>query len=311
MRGGFAVTLIVVLLFAGGYFYYIAEAVCPAPLQYRLGELDERFFLTEEEAKLTIAQAESVWEDATGQNLFSYDETADFTINFIFDERQAFADAEDDFKERLDETETINDSIASEYQELVAEYETSKADYEAAVVAYETRLREYNDEVESYNEDGGAPAAVYTRLQEEKQALDREQRALNQTAGELNQLVDDINRVGAEGNKVIETYNRNVSVYNRTFGEPREFTQGDYQGDFINIYTFESQAELELVLAHELGHALHLGHVEGEESLMYYLIGGQPDTLTLSAADSEAFARVCGAGFDSFLERLKVRFGWV
>lgn len=311
MRGGFIITLIVVLLFSGGYFYYIAEAVCPAPLAYRLGELDKRFQLSEDEAKLAIAEAESVWEDATGSNLFTYDDTADFTINFVFDDRQAFTDAEEDFKERLDQTENINESIAAEYEELIAEYEALKSQYEADASTYESRLATYNEEVEEFNQGGGAPPAEYQRLENEKDVLDDTQTKLGRTARTLNQLVDKINRVGDEGNQVIETYNRNVSVYNRTFGEPREFTQGDYQGDYINIYTFNSEAELKLVLAHELGHALHLGHVEGEESLMYYLIGGQIEPLELSEEDSEAFAKVCGDGFDSLLERLKIRLGWL
>lgn len=309
MRSGFLVLLITTVLFAGGYFYYTALAICPVPLEYRIGVLDERFGISEEEAKLAAVAAESIWEDATGRNLFTYDDKADFVINFVFDDRQALVDAEDNLKDRLDAAENANDTIAHTHADLVKEYEGLKQAYETRVSNYEVSLQTYNDKVQQYNDEGGAPPEEYDRLQTEKGELDREQVELNKVVRQLNNLVEEINQVGKEGNQLVETYNRGVDTYNQTFGEPREFTQGDYQGDKINIYTFANDNELELVLAHELGHALHLGHVAGEQSVMYYLIGDQPDQLELSSTDIEEFNRVCGSSVSSLLERLKIAFG--
>lgn len=309
MRSGFSILLIVTVLFAGGYFYYIAQAVCPVPLSYRIGDLDERFNLSEEEARLAVATAEGVWEDATGRNLFTYDPDADFTINFVFDERQALSDAEQDFKNQLDRTEGQNEQIAAEYEALVAEYNELKAAYTSAAAVYERKLEDYNDTVSKYNAAGGAPKDAYEKLENTKDELDQERRALNKQTAQLNDLVAEINQVGDKGNQVIETYNEGVATYNQTFGQPREFTQGDYQGDHINIYTFSDRAELELVLTHELGHALHLGHVEGSTSIMYYLIGDQSRELTPTESDLAEFTHVCGSGAGSFLERLKISLG--
>lgn len=309
MRSGFSVLLIVAVLFGGGYFYYIAEAVCPVPLSYRIGTLDERFGLSEEAAQLAVAGAEGVWEDATGRNLFTYDEAADFTINFVFDERQALADAEEDFKDRLDQTEGMNEEIAKKYEQLVAEYKLLKDVYSKTVSAYETELAAYNEKVETYNRAGGAPPKEYAALEKTKIELDKERNKLNTQAKNLNALVVEINKVGSEGNRIIETYNQGVETYNQTFGEPREFTQGDYQGELINIYTFADTNELELVLTHELGHALHLGHVANSKSVMYYLIGDQDRDITLTTEDLDEFNHVCGTGAGSFLERLKISLG--
>lgn len=294
MRSSFAVLLIVTLMFGGGYFYYIAQAVCPTPLQYRIGALDERFGLSQDEAKLAVAEAAEVWENATGRNLFTYDETAKFSINFIFDDRQALAEAETEFKEKLDAAENINDAISSTYAALVKQYNELQITYKDKVEAYERELATYNETVAHYNQQGGAPADIYEELKQQKRELDTKQTSLNQLAGQLNTLVSEINRIGEKGNLLVENYNEGVGEYNEKFGESRHFTQGDYQGDSINIYTFKDKNELEVVLGHELGHALSLDHVTGSSSVMFYLIGDQPPNISLTENDLAEFNRVCG-----------------
>ena len=294
MRSGFIIMLLVTVLFAGGYFYYIAQAVCPVPITYRVGELDERFGLSLDEAKVAIADAAELWEEATGQNLFSYDEDAKFVINFQYDERQAYATAEEILKDRLEAAENINEALSDTYAQLVAEYNKTKLTYADRVEKYERRLVAYNQKVQDYNEQGGAPSEVYADLEAEKDALDRERTALNDLSAELNELVGKINDVGDRGNALIANYNENVGVFNEKFGETREFTQGDYNYERINIYTYKDKQELETVLAHELGHALSLDHVEGSSSIMYYLIGEQPAKLDLSETDLAEFNRICG-----------------
>lgn len=294
MRGSFLVALFTVLLFTGGYFYYVAQAVCPIPLAYSIGRLDPGFGLTEDEARLAVAEAESVWEDATGQNLFTYDEDAHFTINFIYDERQATRDAEGDFKEKLDESKTASDAINNTYQTLVEEYDTLQVEYSKQVARYEKNLAAYNTQVDELNAHGGANEEEYAVLEERKEELDTQRTDLTALSSTLNNLVAEINKVGDRGNRLIESYNRGVAEYNDSFGEGSEFTQGTYstQGQ-INIFAFDDHDELRLVLAHELGHALSLDHVSNEASVMYFLIGGQPANTELTEEDKSEFTRVC------------------
>ncbi len=294
MRSSFSVTLIVVLLFAGGYFYNLAQAVCPVPLTYRVGELDERFGLTQDEAQVAITEAAETWEEATGQNLFSYDDEADFTVNFIYDERQALINEEINFTEKLENAEGRNEVLTITYETLVEQYEDIKSNYESEVDRFENRLADYNAEVAKYNDEGGAPEEVYEELQAERAALDDKRKELDQTANQLNIMVSKINELGQKGNQLIANYNENVGEFNERFGEAREFTQGDYQGDRINIYTYQDASELHTVLAHELGHALSLDHVSSSASVMHHLIGGQPAELSLSQEDIGEFNRVCG-----------------
>lgn len=309
MRKPFALALIFTMVFSGLYVFNEVQAVCDAPLSYRIGTLDERFGLTHEQARLAIADAESVWEQATGRNLFTYDPEAKFPINFIFDERQEFALAEEEFRQRLDASEGVNSAIGETYEILIARYERLEEEYKAKVDSYERRLAAYNKTVEEYNEDGGAPQAAFAELQIERDKLNSELSTVNRLGEQLNALGDEINTVSQQGNQLIESFNRNVERYNSTFGSFHEFTQGDYRGTEINIYKFIDSTELQLVLVHELGHALWLDHVDGEDSIMHSYLGGQASDLRLSEQDLSEFERVCGQTTRSFIERLFIRFG--
>ena len=275
------------------FFYVLGSGICPTPFQYRIGVLDERFGLSQEAALTAIANAEAIWEDYADRDLFVYDPEADFPINFVFDERQALTDAEGNFRERLDRAEGVNEGIEAQYEALVSEYDDLRTEYDTESAAYDVALSAYNDVVAAVNAAGGASPEQFDELAAEQSALNARQQTLNGMVDRLNMLVDEINQIGDEGNRLIDTYNRGVEVYNNTFGDEREFTQGDYQGTEINIYTFKDQAELELVLAHELGHALSLDHVSGSNSVMFYLIGQQPEDLVLSEYDVAEFNRVC------------------
>lgn len=309
MRSGFAIVLIAVVLFGGGYFYYIAQAVCPVPLSYSVGEIDERFNLSKDEIRVVISEAESMWEDATGRNLFSYEEEGDLVVDFVFDDRQQFINEEGSLKNKLDATENISEAIKTTYAQLVEQYNELRMSYETKVQQYEKKLNVYNAEVEKYNKQGGAPEDVYESLSEQKKALDVQLTSLNVLSGQLDALVKEINNIGEKGNSLVNTYNKGVNIYNQTYGEPHEFTQGDYTDGNIKIYTFEDRQELKLVLVHELGHALTLNHVEGEESIMYYMIGEQRFDEGLSTGDLEEFDRVCGE--KSLWEKAKVSLSYL
>jgi len=268
------------------------------PLAYRVGAIDPSFDITESEARAALSEAESLWEDATGRNLFTYDESAKVSVNFVFDERQADANAEQNLRDELEEKEDLSDSVKQQYTELLDRYDDLKHSYEKRTDSYEERLDAHNKEVERWNKAGGAPSDVYENLQNRQQELSEEQKELNGIAYELNQLVKQMNAIGAEGNSLIDDYNEVVEEYNQRFHEEHEFTQGDYQGEAINIYQFDSTEELVIVLAHEFGHALSLSHVEGDESIMYFFMEKQSIEEGVTLEDEEEFKRVCGT--DSF-----------
>jgi hypothetical protein len=314
MRTPFLLALCLSLVLGVTYWYQRTAYICPVPLPYRLAALDAEFDLTPEEAQSYITVAETLWEAEAGRPLFVYDETAAFTINFLFDERQAFADSEELSRSGLDRLQQQNDELLASIEVMNATFAESQQAYETQVTAYEERLAAHNANVVQYNDRGGAPPDAFARLEAEQAALEAERLRLEGLTRELNQTARELNRLGEQANRQIDSYNRLVTDYNNRFADGREFTQGDFQGDQINIYKFSDDVELVTVLAHEFGHALGIDHVEGEESVMYYLMTERTKYPTLSAADRAALAAVCGTGseWDHRLRRI-IRSGltWV
>lgn len=294
MQRSLSMLLIVALVFGGGYWYYTAFAGCNVPITYRIGNVDDRFELSEEEVRMAISSAESLWEDGTDRNLFTYDEEGKLVINFVYDERQERANEEDEFREVLEEREDVSDSVKDEYNMLLTQYEALRLSYHKAVQAYETNLTAYNAEVADWNTRGGAPKDVYERLAETQTVLAKEEKRLDGLRVQLNAIVRKINALGSEGNNLITDYNSLVEEYNSRFSEGGEFTQGDYTQDVINIYEFESPEELSVVIAHEFGHAIGIEHVEEEKSIMYHHMEAQELSAGLTPNDQVAFLALCG-----------------
>jgi archaellum component FlaC len=292
------------MLLGMGYWYRTVLAVCDVPMTYRIGTIDSRFNIGEGEVRNAISSAESLWEDGTDRNLFTYDPEGEIVVNFVYDERQQSADAQKQYEKTLEKKEGVSDSVRSEYENLVKKYDALRASYEKEVDVYEVKLDTYNKEVADWNDRGGAPKDVFERLGKTKTSLGIEEKRLGGLSRELNGLVAKINALSSKGNALVSDYNSLVNEYNEEFGEVKEFTQGEYTDRTITIYEFGDETELTIVLAHELGHALGIGHVEGETSFMYHHMGAQSLEGGLTPFDHSAFTTECGATDESVAKTL-------
>jgi len=298
MRQTFIVGLILTIIFSTSLWYGQTANICPAPIKYRVGEIDERFGLTVPEFKKVLFEAELIWENPTGRELFIYDEDANFTVNLIFDDRQQLVHTEEQWRSTLDRQEREGLAMMNKARELNKDYSAVKEKYDRQRRDYDLKLDRYNARVESYNKEGGAPPEIFEELQSEKAELAKALNNLSQAERGLNTLVSEINALGEKGNQMIEVYNKNVQEYNAIFGSLPEFTQGDFRRERINVYKFADLEELTRVITHEFGHALGIGHVEDDKSIMYYLMVEQTGPIILSDEDEKALVEVCGEGVE-------------
>lgn len=298
MRRIFAVTLIFCLFFGASFWYAQTADICPAPIKYRVGEVDKRFGITNDELKKLLFDAELAWEDPTKRELFVYDEGASFTVNLIYDERQQMVHTEEEWRTALDKQEKESKLIMSQVEELSAKYRSIKDEYDRKRDDYESSLSKYNSQVEEYNQKGGAPTEEFDRLKNEQKKLNKVLNELVLAEKGMSKLSNEINDLGNKSNEIIKSYNSSVERYNELFGKRDVFTQGDFQRERINVYKFESSEELERVIIHEFGHSLGIQHVEGTDSIMYYLMTEQSGAVILSEEDKNAFIAVCGAKED-------------
>lgn len=268
--------------------------VCDDTLYYSLGDIDPRFNASSEFILKSVKEAEDVWEEDLNKNVLEFKEGAEFKINFIFDERQEQAIEKNKLDSQLDKLEEVRSGISKEYEELENEYQNALSAYQKSVRDYEREIDEFNEEVEKWNKKGGAPKDEYEDLQEKQEALEKMQKKLEAQRREVNAMVANLNELAKESNAQINNYNEKVQTYQDKFGESNEFNQGEYNGTGINIYQFHESADLKLVLAHELGHALGVEHVENPSSIMYYLMEKQDlENIRLTNEDLGAIRNIC------------------
>lgn len=294
-RGGvFLNILLIFTIVLTGAIISQQKTVCEKPLEYSLGEIDRKFNITKNDFLDLITNAETIWEEGINMELFVYNPEAEFKINLVFDERQQNTITERLSKKSLDKKEASYDRLTKEHEALKSSYDTRFKQYNTAVSLYEAQLKEYNKGVAHWNKVGGAPKKEFNKLEQERLSLENVAIELNKKTTELNFLNKQMNIIVDKINNSANKLNSDVSVYNNTFGKAKVFDQGEYTGDRINIYQFDSTKDLRVVLAHEFGHALNLDHVENSTSIMYYLMENQDmESPVLSNEDISALKTEC------------------
>lgn len=287
MKNKLAFLLLFLALFAGVIYWYTKPSVCEVGVTYRLGNIDERFHLSEESVLSAIDAAAFVWEDATNLDIFSYDPDGDLVVNFIFDERQQFTQEESQNRGVLNDQESDINSSLKQLEDLEDSIQTKERSYEGLLRSYRTKESEYKQLESDPTSNGARISSLAREINTLVEQIDQAQDDLNIDIGKYNLLIQE---VGETANR----YNTSVDTYNDSYTGEYEFDQGDHVPGEINIYQYDSRGDLILVLAHELGHELHIGHVEDPQAVMYHLLNQQSTSPVITRdADLAGLAKHC------------------
>lgn len=245
--------------------------------------------------RAVLEDAIRLWEKALGRRLFEHAYTAKLTINLVFDERQQATHDKQNLLPSLRQMEVSHANVTQSYDTWRRLYTERMQAYEAARTTHDEQTQGYNRHVQQWNAQGGAPPSVQQRLAVERAALDAARARLQADEGELREMVATLRALEERSKTLANHYTHQVQSYNALYGERRQFHKGEYNGKDITIYQYHDTADLTLVLAHELGHALGVAHVDDPKAVMHTFLAEQDlDALALAPADLQALTTACG-----------------
>jgi hypothetical protein len=257
-----------------------SEVPCAVPLTWRLARVDRDFGLDEARATAALRQAAAMWEERAGRALFREDPANGFPIRLVYDERQARTDERAGREAELRDERARLDAAGEELKRRGDAHAAARATYSERQREYDRRLEAYNAEVRRWNEAGGGPQEVATRLDSvgralraDREAIESERRPLERDLEGLQREVDRVNRANADHARRADAFARDSPAATVQAGEYREAITMEGRrvvsvSREIRVYRFADAEELRLIVAHELGHALGLGHSDEPAAVM-------------------------------------------
>lgn len=283
------------------------HAPCRIPVHYALGEADPRFGFDRFTAMAALVEAANLWQSNTSALLFiESDHPLAMSVSLQFDARQQAANTRRSLRGGLDRDRQQFQDEEGALLRWHERIEAARDGHDRLGATLARRVQDHEADIAVWNAGAGQ------RTDSRRRALEAESDALRAALAELERMGRDLNADIAAYNRFAgdlrqrgEEFRDRVGRYNEASSaapvESGRYSYDREQGRRIEVFRAESYDELVWVLAHELGHALGIGHVDDPGAVMHATLhdGGelQPGRIrpaSLSDADLAALAAVCG-----------------